>query len=127
MWLTAARAGLRQRKREALQLQGYCITYPSFVQPQRESVTPGRDGPSEAERLKWEGCIGLVKPPTAVGAALAPPNTGDAFPAMAWTTRDGSMLTGGVGLVAATLFGGMIFGLIATPIDFDGLLNGAGS
>ena len=35
------------------------------------------------------------------------------------------MLTGGVGMVAGTLFGGMIFGLIATLINFNGSLNGA--
>ncbi len=37
----------------------------------------------------------------------------------------GTLLTGGVGLVAGTLFGGMIFGLIATLINFNGSLNGA--
>ena len=35
------------------------------------------------------------------------------------------MLTGGVGMVAGTLFGGMILGLIATLINFNGTLNGA--
>ncbi len=35
------------------------------------------------------------------------------------------MLTGGIGMVAGTLFGGMILGLIATIIDFNGSLNGA--
>ena len=35
------------------------------------------------------------------------------------------MLTGGVGMVAGTLFGGMILGLIATLIIFNGSLNGA--
>ena len=37
----------------------------------------------------------------------------------------GTLLTGGVGMVAGTLFGGMIFGLIATLINFNGSLNGA--
>jgi galactofuranose transport system permease protein len=37
----------------------------------------------------------------------------------------GTLLTGGVGFVAGTLFGGMIFGLIATLINFHGSLNGA--
>jgi simple sugar transport system permease protein len=37
----------------------------------------------------------------------------------------GTLLTGGVGMVFGTLFGGMIFGLIATLIDFNGSLNGA--
>ena len=37
----------------------------------------------------------------------------------------GAMLTGGIGMVAGTLFGGMIFGLIATLINFNGSLNGA--
>jgi len=34
-------------------------------------------------------------------------------------------LTGGVGMIAGTLFGGMILGLIATLINFNGSLNGA--
>jgi simple sugar transport system permease protein len=37
----------------------------------------------------------------------------------------GGTLPGGVGLVAGTLFGGMILGLIATLINFNGSLNGA--
>ncbi len=37
----------------------------------------------------------------------------------------GTLLTGGVGMVAGTLFGGMILGLIATLIIFNGSLNGA--
>ena len=37
----------------------------------------------------------------------------------------GTVLTGGVGMVAGTLFGGMILGLIATLINFNGSLNGA--
>ena len=37
----------------------------------------------------------------------------------------GTLLTGGVGMVAGTLFGGMILGLIATLINFNGSLNGA--
>ena len=37
----------------------------------------------------------------------------------------GTLLTGGVGYVAGTLFGGMILGLIATLINFNGTLNGA--
>jgi simple sugar transport system permease protein len=60
-----------------------------------------------------------VKRPTAAGAALMLADTGDEFTAMAWITRGGSMLTDG-GLVAGTLIGGMIFGLIATLINFNG-------
>jgi simple sugar transport system permease protein len=37
----------------------------------------------------------------------------------------GTLLTGGVGLVAGTLFGGMILGLISTLINFNGSLNSA--
>jgi hypothetical protein len=37
----------------------------------------------------------------------------------------GTLLTGGVGLVGGTLFGGLILGLIATIIDFDGTLTSA--
>ena len=37
----------------------------------------------------------------------------------------GTLLTGGVGLVVGTLFGGLILGLITTLIIFDGSLNGA--
>jgi simple sugar transport system permease protein len=37
----------------------------------------------------------------------------------------GTLLTGGVGMVAGTLFGGMILGLIATIINFQGTLNSA--
>jgi len=35
------------------------------------------------------------------------------------------LLTGGVGMVAGTLFGGMILGLISTLIIFNGSLNSA--
>jgi len=45
--------------------------------------------------------------------------------AIASVVLGGTLLTGGIGLVAGTLFGGMIFGLIATLIDFNGPLNGA--
>jgi simple sugar transport system permease protein len=37
----------------------------------------------------------------------------------------GTLLTGGVGMVFGTLFGGLILGIIATIIDFNGSLNGA--
>lgn len=45
--------------------------------------------------------------------------------AIAAAVLGGTMLTGGVGMVAGTLFGGMILGLIATLIIFNGSLNGA--
>jgi galactofuranose transport system permease protein len=45
--------------------------------------------------------------------------------AIASVVLGGTLLTGGVGFVAGTLFGGMIFGLIATLINFHGSLNGA--
>ena len=60
---------------------------------------------------------------TASGYPLA--GTGLELAAIASVVLGGTMLTGGVGLVAGTLFGGMIFGLIATLINFNGTLNGA--
>ena len=45
--------------------------------------------------------------------------------AIASVVLGGTLLTGGVGMVAGTLFGGMILGLIATLIIFDGSLNSA--
>ncbi len=45
--------------------------------------------------------------------------------AIAATVLGGTMLTGGIGMVAGTLFGGMILGLISTLIIFNGSLNGA--
>ena len=45
--------------------------------------------------------------------------------AIAAAVLGGTMLTGGIGMIAGTLFGGMILGLIATLIIFNGSLNGA--
>ncbi|MDR3374756.1 MAG: sugar ABC transporter permease YjfF [Ancalomicrobiaceae bacterium] len=45
--------------------------------------------------------------------------------AIASVVLGGTLLTGGVGFVAGTVFGGMILGLIATLINFNGSLNGA--
>jgi simple sugar transport system permease protein len=45
--------------------------------------------------------------------------------AIAAVVLGGTLLTGGVGLVAGTLFGGMILGLISTLIIFHGSLNSA--
>ena len=60
---------------------------------------------------------------TSSGYPLA--GTGNELTAIASVVLGGTMLTGGVGMVAGTLFGGMILGLIATLIDFNGSLNGA--
>ncbi len=48
---------------------------------------------------------------------------GDELDAIAAVVLGGTLLTGGVGLVAGTLFGGLIQGLITTMIDFQGSLN----
>ncbi len=45
--------------------------------------------------------------------------------AIAAVVLGGTLLTGGVGMVAGTLFGGMILGLISTLIIFNGTLNSA--
>lgn len=60
---------------------------------------------------------------TASGYPLA--GTGNELNAIASVVLGGTLLTGGVGMVAGTLFGGLILGLIATMIDFNGSLNGA--
>jgi galactofuranose transport system permease protein len=60
---------------------------------------------------------------TSSGYPLA--GSGNELTAIASVALGGTMLTGGVGMVAGTLFGGMIFGLIATLINFNGSLNGA--
>jgi len=60
---------------------------------------------------------------TASGYPLA--GTGNELNAIASVVLGGTLLTGGVGMVAGTLFGGMILGLIATIINFNGSLNGA--
>jgi simple sugar transport system permease protein len=60
---------------------------------------------------------------TSSGYPLA--GTGNELTAIASVVLGGTMLTGGIGMVAGTLFGGMILGLIATIIDFNGSLNGA--
>jgi simple sugar transport system permease protein len=60
---------------------------------------------------------------TSSGYPLA--GTGNELTAIAAVVLGGTMLTGGIGSVAGTLFGGMILGLIATIIDFNGSLNGA--
>ena len=51
--------------------------------------------------------------------------TGNELNAIAAVVLGGTVLTGGVGMVAGTLLGGMILGLIATLINFNGSLNGA--
>jgi galactofuranose transport system permease protein len=60
---------------------------------------------------------------TSSGYPLA--GTGNELTAIAAVVLGGTVLTGGVGMVAGTLFGGMILGLIATLINFNGSLNGA--
>jgi simple sugar transport system permease protein len=60
---------------------------------------------------------------TASGYPLA--GTGNELNAIASVVLGGTLLTGGVGMVAGTLFGGMILGLIAMLINFNGSLNGA--
>ncbi len=60
---------------------------------------------------------------TSSGYPLA--GTGNELTAIASVVLGGTMLTGGIGMVAGTLFGGMILGLIATIIIFNGSLNGA--
>ncbi len=60
---------------------------------------------------------------TSAGYPLA--GTGNELNAIASVVLGGTLLTGGVGMVAGTLFGGMILGLIATLIIFNGSLNGA--
>ena len=60
---------------------------------------------------------------TSSGYPLA--GTGNELNAIAAVVLGGTLLTGGVGMVAGTLFGGMILGLIATLIIFNGSLNGA--
>ena len=60
---------------------------------------------------------------TSSGYPLA--GTGTELSAIASVVLGGTLLTGGVGFVAGTLFGGMILGLIATLINFNGSLNGA--
>ena len=60
---------------------------------------------------------------TSSGYPLA--GSGNELSAIAAVVLGGTLLTGGVGMVAGTLFGGMILGLIATLINFNGSLNGA--
>lgn len=60
---------------------------------------------------------------TSSGYPLA--GTGSELSAIAAVVLGGTLLTGGVGLVAGTLFGGMILGLISTLIIFNGSLNSA--
>jgi ribose/xylose/arabinose/galactoside ABC-type transport system permease subunit len=60
---------------------------------------------------------------TSSGYPLA--GTGNELNAIAAVVLGGTLLTGGIGMVAGTLFGGMILGLIATLIIFNGSLNGA--
>lgn len=50
---------------------------------------------------------------------------GSELSAIASVVLGGTLLTGGVGMVAGTLFGGMILGLISTLINFNGSLNSA--
>ena len=60
---------------------------------------------------------------TSSGYPLA--GSGNELNAIAAVVLGGTLLTGGTGMVAGTLFGGMILGLIATLINFNGSLNGA--
>jgi ribose/xylose/arabinose/galactoside ABC-type transport system permease subunit len=60
---------------------------------------------------------------TASGYPLA--GSGVELDAIAAVVLGGTMLTGGVGLIIGTLFGGLILGLISTIIDFDGTLTSA--
>jgi simple sugar transport system permease protein len=60
---------------------------------------------------------------TSSGYPLA--GSGTELSAIAAVVLGGTLLTGGVGLVVGSLFGGMILGLIATLINFNGSLNGA--
>ena len=60
---------------------------------------------------------------TSSGYSLA--GSGNELNAIAAVVLGGTLLTGGTGMVAGTLFGGMILGLIATLINFNGSLNGA--
>src|SRR5258708_16737615 len=60
---------------------------------------------------------------TASGYPLAA--SGVELDAIAAVVLGGTLLTGGVGLVAGTLFGGLILGLTSTIIDFDGTLTSA--
>jgi simple sugar transport system permease protein len=60
---------------------------------------------------------------TASGYPLAA--SGVELDAIAAVVLGGTLLTGGVGLVIGTLFGGLILGLISTIIDFDGTLTSA--
>ena len=60
---------------------------------------------------------------TSSGYPLA--GIGNELTAIASVVLGGTVLTGGVGMVAGTLFGGMIPGLIATLINFTRSLNGA--
>ena len=61
----------------------------------------------------------------AIGTVLVLVGTSTELTAIASVVLGGTLLTGGVGMVARTLFGGMIFGLNATLINFSGSLNGA--
>lgn len=58
---------------------------------------------------------------TASGYPLAA--TGVELDAIAAVVLGGTLLTGGIGLVAGTLFGGLIQGVIQTLINFDGTLT----
>ena len=60
---------------------------------------------------------------TSSGYPLA--GSGNELSAIAAVVLGGTLLTGGIGLVVGALFGGMILGLIATLINFNGSLNGA--
>jgi ribose/xylose/arabinose/galactoside ABC-type transport system permease subunit len=60
---------------------------------------------------------------TSSGYPLA--GSGAELSAIAAVVLGGTLLTGGIGLVVGALFGGMILGLIATLINFNGSLNGA--
>jgi len=52
---------------------------------------------------------------------------GDELIAIAAVVLGGTLLTGGVGLVFGTLFGGLIQGLITTLVNFQGTLTSEGA
>lgn len=71
---------------------------------------------------------------SAVAGVIYAMNTSSGYPlagmtlelsAIAAAVLGGTMLTGGIGMVFGTLFGGMILALISTIIIFNGSLNGA--
>ena len=60
-----------------------------------------------------------------INSIQANTGNGEEFEYIIAAVVGGTLLTGGVGMVAGTLFGGMILGLISTLIIFHGSLNSA--